>query len=56
MEAKIATPGETVTASQYWVADFKLREINTEFKQENRKNNLNHCNTKYTLNAKKFFC
>ena len=27
MEAKIATPGEALTASQYWVANFKLGEI-----------------------------
>ena len=37
MEANIATSGETVTASHYWVATFKLGEVNTDFKQENRK-------------------
>ena len=37
MEAKIATPGEALTASQLWVANFKLGKINTELKAENRK-------------------
>ena len=37
MEAKIATPGEALTASQHWVASFKLGKINIEFKLENRK-------------------
>ena len=32
MEAKIATPGEVLTASQYWVTKFKRGEIYTEFK------------------------
>ena len=26
MEAKIATPGETLTASHYWVANFNIGE------------------------------
>ena len=41
MEARIAKPGKTQTISYYWVANFKLDEINTEFKLENRKKNLN---------------
>ena len=36
MEARIAKPGKTLT-SNYWLANFKLDENNTEFKQENRK-------------------
>ena len=44
MEATIAKPGKTLTISYYWVANFKLDEINTEFKLENREQNLNHCN------------
>ena len=37
MEARIGKPGKTVTKSHYWVAYFNLDEINTDFKQENRK-------------------
>ena len=35
MQARIAKPGKTLTKSYYWVANFKLDEINTEFKMEN---------------------
>ena len=55
MEAIISTPGYTVAASYYWVANFKLGEINTELKQDNRKKNLNHCNIRHRLNVKTFF-
>ena len=48
MEARIAKPEKTVTISYYWVANFKLDEINTEFKVENRKKNLNHCTIRYS--------
>ena len=44
MEAKVAKPGEVLTASQYLVVNFKLGKINIEFKLKNRKKNLNHCN------------
>ena len=37
MEARIAKPGENLTISYYWVANFKIDEINTEFKLENQK-------------------
>ena len=40
MEAKIAKPGKTLTISYYWVANFKLDGIKTEFKLENRKKTL----------------
>ena len=40
MEARIAKPEKTMTISYYWVANFKLDEINTEFKVENRKKTL----------------
>ena len=39
MEAKIATPGEVLTASQYLNVNFKLGKINIEFELENRKKN-----------------
>ena len=55
MEARIATPGEATTASHYSTANFKLGEINTAFKLENRKN-LNHFNIRYRLNVQKVFC
>ena len=35
MEAKVAKPGEVLTASQYLVVNFKLGKINFEFKLEN---------------------
>ena len=44
MEARIAKPGKTLTISNYWVANFKLDEINTEFKLKIEKKNFNHCN------------
>ena len=44
MEAKVAKPGEVLTASQCLVVNFKLGKINTEFKLKNSKKNLNHCN------------
>ena len=37
MEARVAKPGKTLTISYYWVANFKLDEINTEFKVKNQK-------------------
>ena len=37
MEAKVAKPGEILTASQYLVVSFKLGRVNIEFKLENRK-------------------
>ena len=37
MEAIIARPVEALTALQYWVANFKLGKLNTEFKLESRK-------------------
>ena len=37
MEATITTPGETLTATNYWVANFTLNEIDTEFKLENQR-------------------
>ena len=40
MKARIAKPGKTLTISYYWVANFKLDELNTEFKLENRKKTL----------------
>ena len=40
MEASIAKPGKTLTTSNYWVANYKLDEIKTEFKRENRKKTL----------------
>ena len=55
MEAKIATPEETLSASHYLVANFILGEINTECKLENRKKNLSHCNIRYSLNVKNSF-
>ena len=33
----MAKPGEVLTASQYLVVNFKLGNINIEFKLENRK-------------------
>ena len=36
MEARIAKPGKTLTMSYYWVFNFKLDEISTEFKLENK--------------------
>ena len=41
MEARIAKPGKTHTISYDWVVNFKLDEMNTEFKLENRKKTLN---------------
>ena len=55
MEVRIAKPGKTLRASNYWVANYKLNELKTEFKRENGKS-LNHCNIRYSLNMKKFFC
>ena len=55
IESRIAKPGKTLTISYYWVANYKLDEINTEFKLENRKKKRNHCNIRYSLNVKKFF-
>ena len=52
MEAENATSGETLTASHYWVATFKLGEVNTDFNQKIEKN-LNHCNIRYSLNMQK---
>ena len=52
MEPEITTSGETLAASPYEVATFKLGEVNTDFKQENRKKNLNHCNIRCSLNVK----
>ena len=43
MEVSIAKPAKTLTTSNYWVANYKLDEIKTEFECEKRKN-LNHCN------------
>ena len=40
MEDRITTPGETLTASHNWVANFKIVETNTEFKLENRKKKI----------------
>ena len=40
MEARIEKPGKTLTTSNYWVANYKLDEIKTEFKRENRKKTL----------------
>ena len=40
MEARIAKPGKTLSISYYWVANFKLDEMNTEVKLENRIKNL----------------
>ena len=37
MEARTKKPGKTLTLSYYQVAYFKLDEINTEFKLENKK-------------------
>ena len=37
MEAEIATSGETLTASHYWVASFNFGEVKTDFKLENWK-------------------
>ena len=39
-EARIAKPEKTLKMSYYWFAYFKLDEINTEFKLENRKKTL----------------
>ena len=40
MEARIAKPGKTLTASHYWVASFNFEEINSEFRLQNRKKTL----------------
>ena len=53
MEAKIAKPGEVLTASQYWVVNFKLGKINIEFKLENRKKILTIAIYGYSLNMQK---
>ena len=53
MEVKIAKPGKNLTILLYWVANVKLDELNTEFKTENEKKNLNYCNIRYSLNVKK---
>ena len=42
MEAKIATHREALAASQYWVANFKLGEINTQFKLEKKSEPLQY--------------
>ena len=46
MEAKSATTGEVLTASQYMNVNFKLGKINIEFELKNRKKNLNHRKTR----------
>ena len=53
MEAKVAKPGEVLTASQYLVVNFKLGKINIEFKLENRKKNLTIAIYGYSLNMQK---
>ena len=40
MENRIAKPGKTLATSHYEVANFKLDEINAEFKLENRKKTI----------------
>ena len=40
MGVRIAKPGKTLTTYNYWVANYKLDELKTEFKRENRKNTL----------------
>ena len=35
LEARIAKPGKTLKTSNYWVTNYKLDEIKTEFKREN---------------------
>ena len=40
MEAKVAKPGEVLTASQYLVVNFKLGKLNIDFILENRKKKI----------------
>ena len=46
MEARIEKTGKNMTTSHYSVANFKLHEINTEFKLENWKKKFNHYDEK----------
>ena len=53
MEAKIAKTEEILTASQYLVVNFKLGNINIDFKLENRKKILTIAIYGYSLNMQK---
>ena len=53
MEAKIAKPGELLTACQYLVVNFKLGKINIEFKLENRKKILTIAIYRNSVNMQK---
>ena len=55
MEAKVAKPGEILTASQYLVVSFKLGRVNIEFKLENRKKILTIAVYGYSLNMQKYY-
>ena len=53
MEAKVAKPGEVLTASQFLVVSFKLGRINIEIKLKNRKKILTIAIYGYSLNMQK---
>ena len=53
MEAKIATPGEVLTASQYLNNNFNFGKINIEFELENQKKILTIAIYGYSLNMQK---